>query len=203
MGSNGAIVFVQFFPATGNYIIHRTGNTVQAYSSMNDIKDSKVKSFIQECFDTHHYHTNIINIATGFVSGPKTLPIKQIVYSKQFIAHDQIKSSKSSLRINWIVYSPKIFELTVNTGRLNVSTKTYRVSHIREVPEEFTDFILNCVDKGTPCLVKHTIQKTNNGKLRRVSSYFFSGSKPIAAFSGKDCSPVTEEELEGLGLYME
>lgn len=193
------ILMVQFFPATGDYIVHREGQTVESYSGEGSIQDSSVSQFIRECLTEKLFHENTVHLSTGKVSGGKTLPVKQIIYCKAFDAQTDSKSGATGSNINWVLWVPTSCELTVNRGILGLA-KVSRIRDLSDATDDVRAFMQACTDEHHVALSHHYNETGTGGRMKSVSEYFFSTGKIIYGFQNENVSSITEAELKGLGL---
>ncbi len=199
------VIMVQHFPATDDYIVHMEGDKVDVYHGMSSIQDSKVNQFVRECLENKLYHEGTVHLATGKVAGAKTLPVKQVIYCKSFDATRNIKSASSASHINWVLWSPSNYELTVNRGLLGMS-KAVRIRELSDAPAEIREFMTGCTDGQHVALCHHFSDHDRSGgtgKMLTVSEYFFSMGKIIYGFQHEHVYPITYAELVGLGLVEE
>lgn len=200
------IVMVQHFPATDDYIVHREGSQVEFYNGQHNIHDERINRFIRDCLSGHFYHEGTVNLATGKVSGPKTLPVKQVLYCMTFSATEQGRpAAPTATNINWVLWVPGNHELTVNRGVLSMA-KTARINSLQDAPQEIRDFMESCTDGEHVALSHHYSEPERSGgqvKMKNVSEYFFSTGKIIYGFQHDRVGPVTAAEMEGLGLHMQ
>lgn len=197
-----AVIMIQHFPATGNYIVHREGTKVEVYSSDDEIYDEKINRFLRECLESKLYHEGTVHVATGRVSGPREVPVKQIIYCKSFEPDGGRGRATVTTNINWILWSPSKYELTVNRGMLGV-TKVARVRDLADAPDEIREFMIGCTDGAHVALSQHiTVPDNTSGSTKMVSTseYFFSTGKVIYGFQQSSASEITPAEMEGLGL---
>lgn len=196
------IIMVQHFPGTGEFLVHRQGATVDFYSSEETIEDSTVNAFIGKCLANNYFHENTVHLATGKVSGGKTLPVRQIIYSEAFSVASTDKKSHRAVDINWVLWSPNNHELTVNRGLLGLA-KTFRIRDLSEATEEVREFMQGCADGQHVALSNHYSESNRTGsgvKMNNISEYFFSTGKVIYGFQRETVKPITAAELQGLGL---
>ena len=199
--SQDTIVLVQHFPGTDDYVVHRDGATVEFYHTQGNIKDERVIRFIKECIAEKMYHEHTVRLASGLVSGAKTLPVKQVIYCRDFEAEAPEGSKRSVNDINWVLWSPTTFELTISRGRLGVA-RTSQLQWLADASSDVLEFMHNCVGSGV-ALARHYSKPFSNGKMTRmqqVSEYFFSAGKVIFGFQRDDVVEITPEELSGIGL---
>lgn len=196
------IVMVQHFPATGNYLVHYQGGDTEFYQSLQDIGDGAVNDFIQTCLEDGLYHENTLHLATGKVTGQKTIPVKQIVYCRGFFTQSTKPAKRGRGDINWVLWVPTSNELTVNRGIIGMG-RTMRISSLHDAPEDVRDFMSICTNGANVALSHHYSEPDRSSgsvKMRNVSEYFFSTGKIIYGFQHDRVGPVTEKEIEKMGL---
>lgn len=200
---NDSIIMIQYFPDSGEYIVHREGAIVETYESDEEITDVKINRFLRECLSNKNYHECTVHVTANKASGSKGSPGRQVVYCKSFDAEAANKSSVATSNINWVLWEPNKFQLTVNRGTLAVSKKA-QIKAITDAPQEIRDFMEACTDGEHYALVHHysdPVRGENDElKMVSVSEYFFSVSKVIYGFQHERVAPITKEEMEGLGL---
>lgn len=200
--NSAPIIMVQHFPATGDFLVHRQGAEVDYYSGEETIEDSNVNKFIGECLANNYYHETTVHLATGKVSGGKTLPVRQIIYSKGFSVSPTDKKSQRAVDINWVLWAPDRHELTVNRGLLGLA-KTFRIHDLGEATEEVRSFMGGCLDGQHVALSNHYSEPDRakgSVKMHRISEYFFSTGKIIYGFQRETVASITPAEIQGLGL---
>lgn len=197
------IIMVQHFPATDDYIVHYQGNSVEFYSGEDSIDNDRVNRFITSCLEEHLYHEGTVHLATGKVSGAKTLPVKQVIYCKAFACSEAPEGSQNkATNINWVLWVPTSYELTVNRGILGMA-KTVRLRDLADAPQEVRDFMEGCTDGQHVALSHHYSEPDRSGgvvRMKNISEYFFSTGKVIYGFQHDRVQPVTKAEMDGLGL---
>lgn len=197
-----SVVMVQYFPGTEDYIVHREGARVETYNGQANIDDDNVNRFIRECLSERLYHECTVHLATGKVQGAKTLPVKQVIYCKSFDASRSTKASSTATHINWVLWSPDNYELTVNRGLLGMA-KTARIRELSDAPKEILDFMMACTDGQHVALGHHYSEPDRSSgvvKMKNISEYFFSTGKIIYGFQHDRVGPITEAEMVGMGL---
>ena len=108
----------------------------------------------------------------------------------------------SSSNISWVKWNPAIYELTVCSGKIPIP-RTHRIHDLSEASEDVLDFMLMCHDKNFIALsrsYRRPIQTGRQQHIMLVTEYYFAVNKSNKDFQGKDAVPITEEDLQTLGL---
>ena len=199
-----SVIMVQYFPDTGDYIVHREGATVEVYSSDEEIQDARVHRFLRECLADRLFHENTVYLSVNKGSGSKANPTRQILYCKSFDAEEKGGQNTVAVsNINWALWEPNKSELTVNRGTLGVAKKVH-LSSLSDAPKEVLEFMEACTDGDHIALAQHysePVRKDGELEMVEISEYFFSQSKIIYGFQHERVYPITIEEMESLGLY--
>lgn len=198
-----SVIMIQFFPDSGEYIVHREGATVEVYSGDEEIQDARIHRFLRECLADRLYHENTVYLSVNKASGSKSNPTRQILYCKSFDADAKTgQNTVATSNINWVLWEPNKNELTVNRGTLGVAKKAC-LPDISMAPAEVKEFMEACTDGEHIALAQHytdPVRKDGELEMVDVSEYFFSTGKVIYGFQHERVYPITADEMASLGL---
>ena len=197
-----AVVMIQYFPDSGEYIVHREGAVVEIYGSDDEIQDSRINRFLRECLAGKNYHECTIHPTANRASGTKVNPARQIIYCKSFDSEVQKAGNVATSNINWVLWEPNKFELTVNRGTLAVSKKA-QVKSLADAPADIREFMEACTDGEHIALSHHysePVREDGDLKMVNISEYFFSTSKVIYGFQHERVAAITADEMASIGL---
>lgn len=198
------VILVQYFPATGNYIVHYQGGESEHFIAENDIHSVGVNAFINECLKCGYYHENTVHMHTSQVSGKNTVPLRQIIYCKAFTAPALQNTAVNTpeVSINWALWSPGKRRLTVNSGVLSMS-KDFLIPSLQDAPDGVREFMSACTGGSGIALSDHRVEPDYSGAevaMLSVDEYFFSTGKVIYGFQHNRVQNVTREEAEEIGI---
>lgn len=196
------VVLVQFFPATGNYIVHYQGAGSELFISEDNIHNGAVSQFIKECLEGEFYHESTIHMHTEVLNGKKTVPLRQIIYCKDFCsATSPVVKPQVKADINWVLWIPVNRELTINRGVLGIS-KVIMMDSLEGAPADVVEFMSNSTAGGVALSHHHCEPDWSDGvvSMKNISEYFFSTGKIIYGFQNSNVSPFTAAEADNIGI---
>ena len=196
------IVMVQYFPATGNYIVHYQGAESEHFVSDADIHNHDISAFIAECLRDHNYHESTIHMHTSQIAGKNTVPLRQIIYCRSFISKDQETKGQGGSDINWVLWVPASKKLTVNSGALSAS-KDFMIETLEDAPPGVVSFMEACTEGHLVALSDHHCEPDYSGPevtMNNVDEYFFSTGKIIYGFQHNRVGPFTKEDAAAIGI---
>ena len=196
------IIMVQHFPATGNYIVHFQGAECEHFVSDADFQNVEIQEFIADCQRNHNYHESTIHMHTSQIAGKDTVPLRQIIYCRNFVSKEHEVTQKQGGGINWVLWVPSSRKLTVNSGALNAS-KDFIIDELDEAPGGVIEFMEACIANGMVALSDHHCEPDYSGpevKMNDVDEYFFSTGKIIYGFQHNRVTTLTKEDANAIGI---
>lgn len=204
------IVMVQHIPGKDSYIVFRSGEDAKLYQGSASIANSDIDSYIRECRTSGCFREVAFFVPTGKVSD-STLICKEVLYCKSLGAQGSI-TKPSGVKplaflqsgINWVLWSPQVYTLSVNMGRIGF-TKTLRIQTLDMAPDEVKDFMSSCYCDGSYARQREYTRPVNDGHsthVVRVVEFYFSKTKLPTEFAGTPATDITPENAADLGLHM-